>query len=79
MCQDTGIVVVFLEVGMDVRWETDMGVEDMVNEGVRRAYMDPDNTLRASIVADPAGKRQNTRDNTPAVIHTRSCPATRWT
>lgn len=71
MCQDTGIVVVFLEVGMDVRWDTDMGIEDMVNEGVRRGYTYADNVLRASIVADPAGKRRNTGDNTPAVIHTR--------
>ncbi|WP_151702992.1 fumarate hydratase [Nitrincola alkalilacustris] len=69
ICQDTGIVTVFLKVGMDVRWEAKMGVTDMVNEGVRRAYMLPDNVLRASILADPAGKRQNTKDNTPAVIH----------
>ncbi|WP_409523243.1 fumarate hydratase [Nitrincola sp. MINF-07-Sa-05] len=69
ICQDTGIVTVFLKVGMDVRWEATMGVTDMVNEGVRRAYMLPDNVLRASILADPAGKRQNTKDNTPAVIH----------
>jgi len=71
ICQDTGIAVVFLEIGMDVRWQADMNLEDMVNEGVRRAYSDPENTLRASIVADPAGKRLNTKDNTPAVIHTR--------
>ncbi len=70
ICQDTGIVVVFLKVGMDVRWEgVTMSVTDMVNEGVRRAYLDPDNGLRASIVADPAGARKNTRDNTPAVVH----------
>lgn len=74
VCQDTGIVVVFLEVGMDVRWDASMGVEEMVNEGVRRAYRDADNPLRASIVADPAGARTNTRDNTPAVIHTRLVP-----
>ena len=74
VCQDTGIVVVFLDVGMDVRWEGDLSVEDMVNEGVRRAYLDPDNTLRASIVTDPAGRRKNTGDNTPAVIHTRLVP-----
>lgn len=71
ICQDTGIAVVFLEIGMDVRWQANMTVEEMVNEGVRRAYTNPDNPLRASIVSDPAGKRQNTRDNTPAVIHTR--------
>jgi fumarate hydratase class I len=70
VCQDTGIVVAFVRVGMDVRWDaTSTGVVDMVNEGVRRAYLDPDNKLRASIVADPAGKRSNTRDNTPAVVH----------
>jgi fumarate hydratase class I len=74
ICQDTGIVVVFLKIGMDVRWEASMGVGDMVNEGVRRAYTLPDNVLRASIVADPAGARRNTRDNTPAVIHMEVVP-----
>ncbi|MDO6514208.1 MULTISPECIES: fumarate hydratase [unclassified Neptuniibacter] len=69
ICQDTGIVTVFLKVGMNVQWDADMNVTDMVNEGVRRAYLNPDNVLRASILADPAGKRQNTKDNTPAVIH----------
>ncbi len=69
ICQDTGIVVAFVKVGMEVRWEADMGVSDMVNEGVRRAYTNPDNMLRASVLADPAGARRNTRDNTPAVIH----------
>lgn len=69
LCQDTGIVTVFLKVGMNVTWDAEMNVTDMVNEGVRRAYMHPDNVLRASILADPAGKRQNTKDNTPAVIH----------
>ncbi|MGB5406357.1 MAG: fumarate hydratase [Thiogranum sp.] len=69
ICQDTGIVTVFLEIGMDVRWDSRQSVEDMVNEAVSRAYRDPDNPLRASIVADPAGKRSNTGDNTPAVIH----------
>ena len=69
VCQDTGIVVVFLKVGMAVQWQGDMSVEDMINEGVRRAYTDPDNPLRASVMRDPAGKRQNTGDNTPAVIH----------
>jgi fumarate hydratase class I len=70
ICQDTGIVTVFLEVGMDVRWEGFTGsLEDAVNEGVRRAYLDPDNKLRASVLADPAGKRVNTRDNTPCVIN----------
>ncbi|HXH03066.1 MAG TPA: fumarate hydratase [Candidatus Competibacteraceae bacterium] len=69
ICQDTGIVTVILKVGMNVRWDATMSVEDMVNEGVRRAYLHPDNKLRASILADPAGARKNTRDNTPAVIH----------
>src|SRR4249920_2181253 len=75
ICQDTGIVVVFLKIGMNVRWEdASMGVADMVNEGVRRAYQHPDNVLRASIVADPVGGRKNTRDNTPAVIHMEVVP-----
>src|SRR3954468_17240559 len=68
ICQDTGIVTVFLKVGMNVQWHATMSVEDMVNEGVRRAYNHPDNKLRASILADPAGARKNTKDNTPAVI-----------
>ncbi len=75
ICQDTGIVTVFLKVGMDVRWDgATMSVDDMVNEGVRRAYLQPDNVLRASILADPAGARRNTRDNTPAVIHYQLVP-----
>ncbi len=74
ICQDTGIVVVYAEVGMDVRFETSMGFEDMINEGVRRAYTHPDNILRASIVSPPIGPRKNTGDNTPAVIHTRLVP-----
>lgn len=69
ICQDTGIVTVFLTVGMDVQWEGDMGLTDMVNEGVRRAYNLPDNILRASILADPDGARANTKDNTPAIVH----------
>ena len=69
LCQDTGIVTVFVKVGMEVSWEADMSVTDMINEGVRRAYLNPDNVLRASILADPAGSRTNTKDNTPAVIH----------
>src|SRR5271163_2487142 len=69
ICQDTGIVTVFLKIGMDVRWDdATMTVEEMVNAGVRQAYLDPDNKLRASILADPAGKRKNTRDNTPALV-----------
>ncbi|MES9868979.1 MAG: fumarate hydratase [Sedimenticola sp.] len=74
ICQDTGMVVAFVEVGMNVNWETELSLEEMVNEGVRRAYSHPDNVLRASMVADPAGERKNTRDNTPAVIHTRIVP-----
>ncbi len=74
ICQDTGISVVFLDIGMNVSWESDTSLENMVNEGVRRAYNNQDNPLRASIVADPAGKRINTKDNTPAVIHTRIVP-----
>jgi len=69
ICQDTGIVVAFVKVGMAVRWDATLDVVEMVNEGVRRAYLDKDNKLRASIVADPAGKRKNTGDNTPAVVH----------
>jgi fumarate hydratase class I len=70
ICQDTGIVVAFVRVGMDVRWEgATMPVTEMVNEGVRRAYNHPDNPLRASVLVDPAGRRANTKDNTPAVVH----------
>ena len=75
ICQDTGIVTVFLEIGMDVRWDdATMGVEDMVHEGVRRAYAHPDNKLRASVLADPAGKRINTKDNTPGVVNVKVVP-----
>ncbi|MEW5249302.1 fumarate hydratase [Microbulbifer sp. 2201CG32-9] len=69
ICQDTGIVTVKLKVGMKVRWDADMSVTDMVNEGVRRAYKNADNLLRASILEDPDGARRNTGDNTPAVVH----------
>jgi len=70
ICQDTGIVNVFLKIGMDCRFEGFPGsIEDAVNEGVRRGYLDPDNKLRASIVADPQFARKNTGDNTPAVVH----------
>ena len=65
ICQDTGIVVVFAKVGMNLRWDAQLSFEDMINEGVRRAYLHPDNKLRASIVADPNFTRRNTRDNTP--------------
>ena len=68
-CQDTGIALVFLKVGMQVQWDATLSVQEMVNEGVRRAYGNVDNPLRASVLADPAGTRKNTRDNTPAVVH----------
>ena len=69
ICQDTGIVVAFVKVGMDVRWDTQQSIQEMVDEGVRRAYLHPDNTLRASVVNPPYGARKNSRDNTPAVVH----------
>jgi fumarate hydratase class I len=69
LCQDTGIVVAFVKVGMQVQFESTLSLEAMVNEGVRRAYLHPENTLRASIVNDPAGARKNTKDNTPAITH----------
>ncbi len=69
LCQDTGIVVAFIKLGMKVQWQADLTVEEMVNAGVKQAYQLPENKLRASIVADPAGKRLNTKDNTPAVVH----------
>jgi fumarate hydratase class I len=76
ICQDTGIVTVFAKVGMNIRWDASMSLTDMINEGVRRAYNHPENKLRASIVADPAFTRKNTRDNTPAVIHMEVVPGT---
>jgi len=75
ICQDTGIVNVFLKIGMDVRFEGFTGsLDDAINEGVRRGYNHPDNTLRASVVADPEFERKNTKDNTPAVIVTEIVP-----
>lgn len=74
ICQDTGIAVVFLEIGMNVLWDSSLSIEDMVNEGVRRAYTYSGNVLRASVLSDPAGARKNTRDNTPAVIHYKVVP-----
>jgi len=74
LCQDTGIVIAFVKVGMNVHFETALSLEDMVNEGVRRAYLLPENKLRASIVSDAAGKRLNTKDNTPAVVHVSLVP-----
>ena len=69
ICQDTGIAVVFLKVGMHAKWDATLSVQEMVNEGVRRAYLNPDNKLRASVLLDPAGARKNSKDNTPAVVH----------
>ena len=74
ICQDTGIVVAFVKIGMNVQWQATRTVQEMVNEGVRRAYLNPENKLRASIVADPAFTRVNTRDNTPAVVHIEMVP-----
>lgn len=74
ICQDTGIAVVFLKIGMNVQWDAKLSLQEMVDEGVRQAYTHPDNPLRASVVADPAGARTNTGDNTPAVVHTEIVP-----
>jgi len=74
ICQDTGIVVVLLKVGMNVQWEAGPSLQAMIDEGVRRAYTHPDNPLRASVVSDPAGARNNTGDNTPAVVHVELVP-----
>ena len=69
ICQDTGIVTIFVKVGMQVQWDAQDSLTDMINEGVRQAYLHTDNILRASILSDPDGERKNTGDNTPAVIH----------
>ena len=74
ICQDTGIVNVFLRIGMNVRWEATLSIQEMCDEGARRAYLHPDNKLRASILSDPAGARKNTKDNTPAVVHVQIVP-----
>ncbi|MBE7427363.1 MAG: fumarate hydratase, partial [Ideonella sp.] len=74
MCQDTGIGIAFVRVGMDVRWDAKLSLQQMVDEGVRRAYTDKDNPLRASVLADPDGKRKSTGDNTPAVVHVELVP-----
>ncbi|AUB83778.1 fumarate hydratase [Candidatus Thiodictyon syntrophicum] len=74
ICQDTGSVVVFLKVGMGVRWDTALSIQELVDAGVHRAYLDPDNPLRASMVAPPIGARKNTGDNTPAVVHVELVP-----
>ena len=74
ICQDTGMVVVFLKIGMALRWDTKLALSDMVNAGVRQAYTHADNPLRSSMVSDPLGLRRNTGDNTPAIIHTELVP-----
>jgi fumarate hydratase, class I len=75
ICQDTGIVNVFLKIGMDVKWEGFTGsIADAVNMGVRQGYLNPDNVLRASVLDDPIFARKNTRDNTPAVVHMEVVP-----
>jgi fumarate hydratase class I len=74
ICQDTGIAIAFVRVGMDVRWDAKMSLQQMVDEGVRRAYTYPENKLRASILADPDGARKNTGDNTPSVVHVELVP-----
>jgi fumarate hydratase, class I len=74
ICQDTGIAIVFVRVGMDVRFDTTLSLEAMVNEGVRRAYTDANNPLRGSMLTDPDGKRKNTGDNTPGVTHVELVP-----
>jgi fumarate hydratase class I len=69
ICQDTGLVVAFVKIGLDVRIDTQRPVADLIHEAVRRAYLDAGNPLRASMVEDPLGGRRNTRDNAPAVVH----------
>jgi fumarate hydratase class I len=77
ICQDTGLVIAFLKVGMDVRWDTHRSLQELVDVGVHRAYTHPDNVLRASMVSPPIGARKNTGDNTPAVIHVELVPGDR--
>ena len=69
ICQDTGSVIVFLKIGMELRWDSKLSIEDMVNKAVHLAYTNTDNILRASMVSDPLGARKNTGDNTPAIVH----------
>jgi len=77
ICQDTGIALAFVRLGMDARWDATMTLQQMVDEGVRRAYTDKENPLRASVLADPDGKRASTRDNTPAVVHVEMVPGSK--
>ncbi|MEE4246583.1 MAG: fumarate hydratase [Kangiellaceae bacterium] len=79
VCQDTGIVTVFVKIGMEVQWQSEMTVQQMVDEGVRRAYASHANPLRASVVANPMGPRVNTKDNTPAVVHIDMVPGDKVT
>jgi len=74
ICQDTGIVNVFLKIGMDVRFDTTRSVQELCDEGVRRGYTHPDNPLRASVLDDPLFARRNTRDNTPCILHVELVP-----
>jgi len=74
ICQDTGIVNIFLKVGMDVRFNTSRSVQELCDEGVRKGYLDPDNPLRASVLADPLFDRKNTRDNTPSIVNVELVP-----
>ena len=74
VCQDTGIITAFVKIGMNVTWDAELTIQEMVDEGVRKAYSNHDNPLRKSIVADPAGSRKNTGDNTPAIVHVEMVP-----
>lgn len=74
ICQDTGIVNVFLKVGMDVRFDLSCTLQEACDEGVRRGYLDPDNKLRASVLSDPIFERKNTKDNTPCILHVELVP-----
>lgn len=74
ICQDTGMATVFAKIGMEVRFDTKRGLADLVDEGVRRAYLHEDNPLRASMVADPLFARRNTRDNAPGIVHAELVP-----
>lgn len=78
ICQDTGVVVVFLEIGMNVRFDSNRSLQEIIDEGVHRAYTDPTNPLRASMVDPPIGERRNTGNNTPAIVHTELVPGDRF-
>ncbi len=74
ICQDTGIIIAFVKIGMKVQWDSSLTIQEMIDEGVRKAYSNHDNPLRKSIVADPAGSRKNTGDNTPSIVHVEMVP-----